>query len=299
MRVFVTGASGWVGTVVVQALITAGHQVTGLARSDESAKKLEELGAQVERGSLEDHESLKRGAAAADGVIHLAFIHDFTDYANSAKKDLAAIQAIGSVLVGTNKPFISTTGFGSLMKYDRVVTEDDPPNLNLPALWLVRHPSDEATLALAKQGVRAILIRLPPSVHGKGDKAFVPVMVNSARKAASAAYPGTGSNYWPSVHRLDAAQLYRLALEKGRAGATYFATHDEGVSLLQINEVIGKNLKVPVVSKSGKELEEHLGWLAPFASEIDLRASSRKTQEELGWKPTQLGLLADMEQNYF
>ena len=293
MRVFVTGASGFIGSAVVEDLLAAGHQVVGLARSDASAKLLESLGAEVLRGSLDDLDSLKHGAANSDGVIHCAFVHDFSDYAGSVKKDQVAIQTIGAALEGTNRPFVITSGILGV-SINRLATEQDKANLEL----FPRGLAEEITISFSSKDVRSSVIRLPPSVHGKGDHGFIPMLISIAREKGESAYIGDGVNRWPSVHRLDVAQLYRLALEKGTGGARYHGVADEGTPFREIAEVIGKHLKVPVVSKPIDKAIDHFGWLGRFAP-FDSPASSKHTQQELGWKPTRDPLLADMEQNYF
>jgi len=296
MRVFVTGATGFIGTVVVDDLLAAGHQVVGLARSDESAKALESRGVEVLRGSLDDLDSLKRGAEASDGVIHLAFIHDFTDYAASAKKDLLAIQTIGVALEGTNRPFVVTSGTLGVITPGRFATEHDSGDPNSPAA--LRHASENAALALSSKGVRSSLILLPPSVHGKGDKGFVPTLIRIAREKGVSVYVGDGLTRWPSVHRVDVARLYRLALEKGTAGQKYHGVADEGIPFHDIAQVIGKHLNVPVVSKTPEDVTKDLGFIGHLIG-IDNPISSKYTQEVLGWHPNQPSLLPDVEENYF
>ena len=290
MKVFVTGASGFIGTAVVQELLTNGHQVIGLARSDESAQKLEAAGAEVLRGSLDDLDSLKRGAAAADGVIHLAFIHDFSQFQAAAAADQQAIEAIGSVLAGSGRPLVVTSGFAGFAP-GRLASEDDSAAAGARA-------SEPAALALVPQGVRAMVARLAASVHDAGDHGFVPYLIQVAREKGKAAYIGDGQNRWPGVHRLDAARLFRLALEKGEAGARYHGVGDSGITFRELAEVIGRHLNVPVVSVSAEEAPAHFGWMARFAG-ADMAASNQLTQERLDWHPSHIGLLADMEANYF
>jgi nucleoside-diphosphate-sugar epimerase len=290
MKVFVTGATGFIGTAIVKELTGAGHQVLGLARSDASAKALIAAGAEIQRGDLEDLESLRSGASVADGVIHAGFIHDFSRFAEVCEIDRIAIETIGDVLAGSNKPFIVTSGT-ALVKPGVLATEDMDSQHDKSKFPRV---SESAGLKFADQGVRAMAIRLSPSVHGEGDHhGFVPILVGTARQKGVAAYIGDGQNRWNAVNRLDAARLYRLALEQGEAGARYHAVGDEAISLKTITEAIGKHLNLPVVTISAEEAPAHFGWFANFAA-IDCPASSKFTQQQLNWQPTHPSLADDL-----
>lgn len=272
MRVFVTGATGYTGSAVVSELMNGGHTVIGLSRSDQGAAGLKKTGAAVHHGSLDDLDSLRSGAANADGVIHLAFIHDFSNFASSLATDLRAIETIGNVLEGTGKPFLTTA------------------HANGTA-------SDNATLALAKSGVRASVVSLS-IVHGDGDKGFVPLLIKIAREKGFSAYIGDGSNRWPAIHRLDAANLYRLALEKAPAGSWLDGVGDEGVPFRSIASVIGQYLNVPVKSISREEANNHFGFLGTIAA-LDMPRSSEATQKLLGWQPVHVGLIDDLRQGHY
>jgi nucleoside-diphosphate-sugar epimerase len=292
MRVFVTGATGFIGSAIVKELIGAGHQVLGLARSDCAVKSLAAAGAKVQRGDLEDLDALKRGAAESDGVIHAGFIHDFSRFKEVCEIDRHAIEALGSALVGSDRPLVVTSGT-LLVGRGRLAMEDMPLSSPLP-----RVASEQAAHAVASRGVRVSVLRLPPSVHGEGDHGFVPNLIAIAREKGVSAYIGDGLNRWPAVHRLDAARLFRLVVEKGLAGATFHGVAEEGVPFREIAEVIGRHLNLPVVSKSSEEAPDHFGWFSPFAA-VDNPSSSKKTRETQGWRPTQPGLIADIDSHYF
>ena len=293
MRVFVTGATGFIGSAVVAELIDAGHDVIGLARSDEAAAAVQAAGAEAHRGALDDLDSLRRGAAAADGVIHTAYIHDFSQMENAARTDLLAIETLGTALEGSDQPMVISTGT-ALIKPGQVATEEDSTDPD-------SHPRlkvEDAAKAFAERGVRTATVRPGASVHGEGDHGFVPVLIDIARTKGVSAYIGEGSNRWPAVHRLDAAHLYRLALEKAPAGSVFHAIADEGVPTREIVEIIGRHLDLPVVSIAPEDAAEHFGWMGMFFA-VDAPASSALTQERLGWRPTHPGLIEDLEQGYY
>lgn len=295
MKVFVTGASGFVGSAVVQELISAGHQVLGLARSDAGAKTVAGLGAQVHRGDLTDLESLRTGAALSDAVIHTGFNHDFTKLAENCEMDKRAIETLGSVLEGSQRPLLVTSGLITAVAGRRMATEEDaapPVGASYP------RASEATALALRERGVRASVIRLSPSVHGDGDHGFVPHLIQVAQENGVSAYVGEGLNRWPAVHRLDAAVLYRLALEKRADGFRYHGVAEEGIPFRAIASAIGRGLNLPVVSKTPKQAKEHFGWFVHFAA-FDIPASSQSTRDELGWQPKQKELIPDMERGRY
>jgi len=291
MRVFVTGASGFIGSAIVPELVAAGHQVTGLARSDAAATAIAAAGATVRRGELTDLEGLRRAAAESDGVIHTGFIHDFSNFKAVCEIDRRAIEALGSGLLGTDQPLVVTSG-SALVAPGRLATERDAPSIS--SAEMPRIATDEAVASVTAKGVHAIEVRNPPSVHGEGDHGFVPALIRLAREKGVSAFVGDGKNRWPAVHRLDSAHLYRLALEKGGTGARYHAVAEQGIAFREIADAIGRHLQLPVVSKSPEQAADHFGWIARFVS-VDCPASSQMTREALGWTPTQPGLIADLD----
>lgn len=296
MRVFVTGATGFIGAAIVRELLTAEHEVLGLARSDAAADTLARLGVEAHKGELSDVESLAAGARACDGVIHAAFIRNFSAYAASAETDRRAIEALAGALEGSGKPFVSTS-VTTLLAPGHTGTEDDGP---MPGNTLgTRAASEKTALEAAGRGVRASVVRLPPTVHGVGDHGFVPALIDIARRTGVSAFIDDGANRWPAVHRLDTARLFRLALEHALPGARLHAVAEEGVTLRAIAEAIGVGLGVPLLSLAKDEARTHFDWLARFVA-IDNPTSSALTRNSLGWRPQEPELLTDMrDSGYF
>jgi nucleoside-diphosphate-sugar epimerase len=305
MRVFVTGASGWIGSAVVTELLGAGHEVIGLARSDASADALAAAGADVHRGELDDLDTLRNAAAASDGVIHLAFKHELAfsgDFQAAADADRRAVETFGEALAGSDRPLLIASGLLGLAT-GRVATEQDGHGSNAAIAAFgggprTRWETAELTLSLASRGVRSSIVRLPPTNHGDGDNGFIATLVGIARERGVSGYIGDGTNRWPAVHRLDSAHLFRLGLEEAPAGTTLHAVADEGVPVREIAEVIGRHLNVPVVSVSTENAGEHFTWLGSFLG-LDAPASSALTQELLAWHPTHPGLIDDLDQEHY
>jgi nucleoside-diphosphate-sugar epimerase len=291
MQVFVTGASGFIGSAVVAELIDAGHKVVGLARSEASADALAVAGADVHRGDLDDLDSLRAGAAAADGVIHLAFNHDFTNYEGAGQTDRRAIETMGEVLAGSGRPLVVAAGLLGFA-LGRPTTEEDPADPNMPRF------SEEVAVRFASRNVRVSVVRLPPTVHGEDDHGFVPRLIEIAREKGVSAYPGDGSNRWPAVHRLDAARVFRLALEKAPAGTRLHAVAEEGLPVRDIADTIGRGLGLQLIAVPRDEAFDHFGWLGAFFA-MDAAASSALTQQQFGWQPTHAGLLDDLTAGHY
>jgi len=289
MRVFITGATGFIGTSAAKELMAAGHKVLGMARSDEGAKSLAAIGADIHRGSLEELDSLRKGAAASDAVIHLGFVHDFSRFQENCEIDKRAIEALGSVLAGSNRPLLVTSGLAGLAAPGQLTTENNV----IPSDFPFPRVSEQTALSLVAKGVNASVMRLP-QVHDTNKAGLVTYLIAVAREKGVSAYVGEGRNRWAAAHVLDVAHLYRLALEKRETGAKYHAVAEEGVAVRDIAETISKGLKVPVVSLSPEEAQAHFGWLSVFAGS-DLAASSAQTRKKLGWNPTGPALIADLE----
>jgi nucleoside-diphosphate-sugar epimerase len=296
MRVFVTGATGFIGSAVVRELLDAGHEVVGLARSDQGAVAVAAAGAAVHRGDLEDLDSLRRGAAGADGVIHTAFNHDFTvSRSDAARTDGRAVEAMAEALAGSDRPLVITSGTGGLAP-GRLATEDTPIDVGRDMMG--RYGVEEMAVTFVRRGVRPSVVRFPPTVHGRGDHGFIAILIDLARRRGVSAYPGDGANRWPAVHRLDAAHLFRLALESAPAGARLHGVGDEGIAVRDIAEVIGRTLELPVRPIPLEQANDHFGFLGAFFS-LDCPASSAQTRKLLGWRPVQPGLIADLEQGHY
>jgi nucleoside-diphosphate-sugar epimerase len=292
MRVFVTGASGFVGSAVVKELLENGHQVLGLVRSDKGEEQLATTGAEVYRGDVNDLPFIQKGAAACDAVIHTAFNHDFSRFKDNCEDDRKVIEALGDALAGTNKPLVITSGIGLFNNLGRVAVEDD--QIPVGSDVIPRAASEEAALAASAKGVNAYAVRLPPSVHGAGDHGFVPMIIGMDREKNESAYLGEGQNKWPAVHRFDAAALYRLIVEKQPGLKVLHAVAEEGVAFKEIAIAIGEGLNIPVVSKTGDAAAAHFTWFAHFAA-MDCAASGAKTKEVLGWEPKGTGLIDDIK----
>jgi nucleoside-diphosphate-sugar epimerase len=305
MRIFVTGASGWIGSAVVPELLGAGHQVVGLARSDASADALSAAGVRVRRGTLDDLDILRDAAAASDGVIHLAFKHDIAfsgDFQGAADADRRAVETFGEALAGSDRPFVLASGLLGVTP-GHVATEQDGHEPDPAAAGRAGGPQTrlataELALSFAARGVRSSVVRLPPTNHGQGDNGFVPSLIGVAREKTAVGYVGDGSNRWPAVHRLDSARLFRLAVENAPAGSTLHAVADEGVPIRDVAEVMARHLGLPLVSISPENAGEHFGWLGAFVG-LDAPASSVLTRELLSWRPTHPGLIADLEEGHY
>ncbi|KAJ9615512.1 hypothetical protein H2200_001587 [Cladophialophora chaetospira] len=303
MRVFITGGGGWVGSVTVSELLNHGHQVIGLARSDESAATLKALGADVLRGDIEDHAVLRAAAKDADAILHLAYTTNFEEMERGSHVEQAALQTMGDVIAHTNKPLILTSGTLAVMdmtgtRGGEAATEETTPLRDVPP-FSYRIRSEDMLIELAREkGIRGMVVRLCPVVHGKGDVRFITIFGGMAKKNGKAVYIGEGRTRWPAVHRVDAAVLLRLAVEKGRAGGMYHAVAEEGVAMKQIMQTIAKKVGVPAESVGHEEAGQAMGAFGSLIG-VDDRTSSEMTRKELGWEPTEIGLLEDIEQNYF
>ncbi|WP_417365143.1 SDR family oxidoreductase [Flavobacterium beibuense] len=293
MRVFVTGASGFVGSAVVNDLIAAGIEVLGLVRSQASAEKLKDSGAQILMGDINDPEIIRKGATSCDAVIHTAFNHDFSRYKESCEDDRKVIEIFTDALIGTQKPLVITSGVG-ILRSEKAITEDDTPTSSAS---VPRAASEEAALEARSKGVNAYIVRLP-IVHGKDDHGFIPIVIGMDKENEQSGYIGDGLNRWPGVHRKDAASLYRLILEKQPEQAVFHPVAEEGIHFKEIARVISENTSLPLKRLTEDEAEAHFTWFKHFAA-MDGYASSEKTQKVLGWKPQQIGLLEDLSKNYF
>lgn len=291
MRVFVTGATGFIGSAIVTELVDAGHRVLALTRSGAGAKSLTAAGVEIHPGDLKDQEGLRLGASMCDGVIHTAFVHDFTNWTTSCEIDRRAIEALGSGLAGSNRPLVVASGTGLARVAGQLATEGDPQSI---LAGIPRIASEEAVQAVVALGVQASVVRLPPIVHGEGDNGFIPELIAIARQRGVSAHVGDGLNRWPAVHRFDAAHLFRLALERGTAGTTYNGVAEEGVPVRAIAEVIGQRLRLPIASRPASEAVEHFGFLG-HALSLDMPATSAATQKLLGWLPRQSSLISELD----
>lgn len=294
MRVFVTGASGFVGFAVVQELLQAGHTVLGLARSDDAAARLIKAGATVHRGDIYDLESIKSGATLCDAVIHTAFNHDFSKYKENCETDRQVVLALGEALANTDKPVVITSGIG-LMNPGRIIVETDMP---ASSETTPRAASEEAANAIAAKGVKAYILRLPPTTHGEGDHGFVPMLAELGKQKGVSAYVGEGKNHWSAVHRFDAAVLYRLIIEQKPALKVFHAVAEQGVEFIDIATAIGNGFHLPVVSKEGEEAQNHFGWFRHFAG-IDCEASSGLSRKSVGWEPVHPTLMEDLNEDFY
>ena len=296
MRVFITGANGFIGSAVVRELLDSGHEVVGLVRSDAAAAAVQQAGAEVLRGSIEDLETLTLGAQGADGAIHTAYIHDYAQPPEvAAQADRRAIETLAAALAGSPRPLVFTSATG-LLGPGYVATEEDRPRVTERS-----HPraaSDLLALELASRGNNVSIVRPSSAVHGEGDHAFIPTLIETARSKGVSAYVSDGSNRWPAVHRLDAGCLYRLALEQGEAGSVFHAVAEEGVPTRDIAATIGRHLDLPVVSIAPDDADKHFGWIAMFCA-ADIPASSALTRQRLGWEPVHPGLIADLEAGHY
>ena len=291
MRIFITGASGWIGSAATAELLEAGHEVVGLARTDAAAEAIVAAGAIAHRGSLDDLDSLAAGAEAADGVIHLGFNHDFSDMAGAGRTERAAVTVLGDTLAGSDRPFLFASGLAFLAP-GRIATEDDHSLMNGPDA--PRGGGSNLALSYSEKGVRTVALRFPPTVHGEGDHGFMAELVRVARATGSSAYIGDGTNRWPAVHRNDAAHLVRLALDHGPAGSVVHATGEEGVAARDIAAAIGSELDLPISSVAAEDAAAHFGWIGAFFA-TDMPASSALTRERYNWTPTHPTLIEDLE----
>lgn len=295
MRVFVTGASGFVGSAIVKELIEARHQVLGMVRSDSGAEKVAKAGAEVHRGDIYDLESVQQGAASCEAIIHTAFNHDFSNFKANCETDRKVVEALGTIVAGTDHPLIITSGVG-LLNYGRLVNEDDIPPASSETI--PRVASEEAAKAAADSGSKVYIVRLPPTVHDKGDHGFIPIVINTAKQKGASAYIGEGKNQWPAVNREDAAKLYRLIAEQKPEQKVFHAVAEQGIEFRNIAEAIGKGLNLPVISKTGKDAEDHFGWFTHFAS-INCPSTSTKTRQAVNWQPTRSTLLEDLAAGFY